>query len=69
MIAFKKKSYENFFLILKKPCFGNKKNSARTIFLKLAHFTHFKITGKCRCEVLIKKFYRNTRKIHLFLSM
>ena len=42
-----KKSYENCFLILKKHRFWNKKNSAITIFLKLAHFTHFKITGKC----------------------
>ena len=52
MIAFKKKRTIIFFLILKKACFGNKKNSARTIFLKLAHFTHFKITGKC------VKFYK-----------
>ena len=46
MIAFKK-NRTRIFLILKKSCFWNKKNSARTIFLKLAHFTHFKITGKC----------------------
>ena len=52
MIAFKKNLTRIFFLILKKACFGNKKNSARTIFLKLAHFTHFKITGKC------VKFYK-----------
>ena len=67
MIAFKKNRTRIVFLILKKPCFWNKKNSARTIFLKLAHFTHFKITGKC--EVLKNFTEGNTRKIHLFLSM
>jgi hypothetical protein len=65
--------YENFFLILKKPCFCNKKNSARTIFLKLAHFTSFKITGKCvnflkKCEKYIYFYLCDFTKIRISIS-
>ena len=51
------------FLIAKKICFGNRKKSACTLFLKLTHVTHFEITRKC---AVLKKFTEgNTRKMHL----
>jgi hypothetical protein len=67
MTAFKNNRTIIFFLILKKPCFWNKKNSARTIFSKLAHFTHFKITGKC---VKFKRILpKETREKYIYLYL
>jgi hypothetical protein len=66
MIAFKKIVRE-FFLILKKPCVGNKKRFGYDS-LKTCTFYARQHDRKV-CEVLEKFTEGNTRKIYLFLSM